>query len=958
MSSIKQKDTPFIKELEVRYHESSLPTVPLQPDPCVEPFYLKDVEDNPNSTEIIKVINRKRAITTSRSAIVTDVVKSPVVTSALSLLNRETGNRQIELHLIRHGQSLANAQGICQGYAGNSILSEIGEQQALLCGELLREHTYERVYTSDLARAHSTCQQILSVNHFTAARPVVLDILRERKSKYENFKYKEIPRENNKDTKTEGGFLEADDEFRLRQEAFLKILFAETIKQEENSAAVKVMVCTHGVYIRFFLKQFCEILRTPIKNASVHVVVISWNLDISTGSPSYHFKYKNGMNPQHSIPISKGGDSRIYNGATHRLLEITYQEHINRAILVNTVTIIPRSGSHQVTTGTFFGTCHAYIEWNSSTNQPDYCLIKLLLTVMDHYDQKYKNGGIVSHQWMSLSIVEELDHELYVASIIEHKRELKELIYQYANKRCSLDDIESQLHRYLLSMKDDTPEIALTYIITSVAYLLVEILEIETIAERVYERIVQRLLQRPTMDVCGGFPDDTIEKEQLENMYRLIRSAIEVLTIRQYILVQKINDTQDDSQEIDIQYQYDLQVIQEDLLQCSRELLDNDPVMSIGNIPLAKQKKKKKFKKRTATIKVSTKGKDSLNKHPPGLPKEAFKDIDSIVQWINDSSILSIKETPKVISDTANISDTKAILKATNRLSIRRYTKADTGFDLHRMYNNRSLEVKTLNPVKQSTLAIGVGSTDHVCNSIHMKDHYPEPQPRADALIYIVAQVSPATLGDYHNQDPMQIDPNYVVNENIPSVVMQSDGGAIVSVIDYRTASRIGGTLLKRNEPLYLTSASKDVLPSHYYLPLRVTVKGINHQQDMVERTAIVIFNVNPKLSTGILLGADSMKILGIVNEYNDQQTVKMFKGTDTLSVPYVTQQRVQESNSGKPLLSVNTIKHKVYSTYNERYNKVFSHPEDSTIYQIPDSKMSEILLESQYAKANRYIHT
>jgi probable phosphoglycerate mutase len=59
--------------------------------------------------------------------------------------------------LLRHGQSVWNAEGRWQGH-GDPQLTALGREQARAAGEQLAEHGIERIVASDLVRALETAQ--------------------------------------------------------------------------------------------------------------------------------------------------------------------------------------------------------------------------------------------------------------------------------------------------------------------------------------------------------------------------------------------------------------------------------------------------------------------------------------------------------------------------------------------------------------------------------------------------------------------------------------------------------------------------------------------------------------------------------------------------------------------------------------------------------------------------------
>lgn len=63
------------------------------------------------------------------------------------------------IYFVRHGQSIANKQGIIQGHA-EFPLSELGEQQVKLVGNWFSDMRLTTILTSDLQRARYTAQAI------------------------------------------------------------------------------------------------------------------------------------------------------------------------------------------------------------------------------------------------------------------------------------------------------------------------------------------------------------------------------------------------------------------------------------------------------------------------------------------------------------------------------------------------------------------------------------------------------------------------------------------------------------------------------------------------------------------------------------------------------------------------------------------------------------------------------
>ncbi|MCH9685878.1 MAG: histidine phosphatase family protein [Deltaproteobacteria bacterium] len=77
---------------------------------------------------------------------------------------------------VRHGQSVANAEGWLAGFH-DAPLTPLGRQQAIEARERLPTPLPPRAYCSDLSRAHETAQLLLEGR---GIRPVVAPQLRER----------------------------------------------------------------------------------------------------------------------------------------------------------------------------------------------------------------------------------------------------------------------------------------------------------------------------------------------------------------------------------------------------------------------------------------------------------------------------------------------------------------------------------------------------------------------------------------------------------------------------------------------------------------------------------------------------------------------------------------------------------------------------------------------------------
>ena len=66
----------------------------------------------------------------------------------------------MRIFLVRHGQTYSNRDGILQGQI-DTELSELGIQQAENVAERLKNHSFTKVFSSDLQRASNTAKHIV-----------------------------------------------------------------------------------------------------------------------------------------------------------------------------------------------------------------------------------------------------------------------------------------------------------------------------------------------------------------------------------------------------------------------------------------------------------------------------------------------------------------------------------------------------------------------------------------------------------------------------------------------------------------------------------------------------------------------------------------------------------------------------------------------------------------------------
>ncbi|MDG1177249.1 MAG: histidine phosphatase family protein [SAR324 cluster bacterium] len=74
--------------------------------------------------------------------------------------------KETEIILIRHGETEWNSQKRMQGHS-NSDLSEVGREQIQALGELMKNVTFDHIYSSDSLRARQTAEAITQYSEHT-----------------------------------------------------------------------------------------------------------------------------------------------------------------------------------------------------------------------------------------------------------------------------------------------------------------------------------------------------------------------------------------------------------------------------------------------------------------------------------------------------------------------------------------------------------------------------------------------------------------------------------------------------------------------------------------------------------------------------------------------------------------------------------------------------------------------
>jgi broad specificity phosphatase PhoE len=164
----------------------------------------------------------------------------------------------MKLIIVRHGQTIENAEGISQGQLPGR-LSELGKEQINKVAERLKDEKIDKIISSDLARAADTAKEIAKYHNV----PLIFDKrLRERyKGRFQGMKHKDVP-----DNYWDYPDVEKPEQMIARSKELLNEINEET-----------VLLVSHGLMMRAIFanlleKTFDEICELgSISNTSVNI---------------------------------------------------------------------------------------------------------------------------------------------------------------------------------------------------------------------------------------------------------------------------------------------------------------------------------------------------------------------------------------------------------------------------------------------------------------------------------------------------------------------------------------------------------------------------------------------------------------------------------------------------------------------------------------------------------------
>ncbi len=170
----------------------------------------------------------------------------------------------MKLFLVRHGETIENQKGICQGQM-EGTLSDNGIEQAKRVAETLKSEKIDIIYSSDLKRAVDTANEV--VKYFPSS-PLYQD-KRIRERYFGSFQGKLFP-ENRKNL-----VIPSDAELDIALFQRVNEFYNEII---EKHLSHNVLIVSHGVTLRVMLaiiqnQSSIESLE-PLGNGSISIIEV------------------------------------------------------------------------------------------------------------------------------------------------------------------------------------------------------------------------------------------------------------------------------------------------------------------------------------------------------------------------------------------------------------------------------------------------------------------------------------------------------------------------------------------------------------------------------------------------------------------------------------------------------------------------------------------------------------
>ena len=196
---------------------------------------------------------------------------------------------ELELYIIRHGQSQGNVERITDGLSITDLhdprLTELGKKQAVACGERFKETDFDTVYSSALLRAVETATEIIKKQPYDKTLKVLPYLTEAGVSpEYSHSSFSEINKINEKtvladDIDPEKSLFyhnNTSDEADLFERAEKALEYIKAHQREGE----KIAIVSHAAFITYLVfslmgyKKECPFYDLDFKNTGVTKVTI------------------------------------------------------------------------------------------------------------------------------------------------------------------------------------------------------------------------------------------------------------------------------------------------------------------------------------------------------------------------------------------------------------------------------------------------------------------------------------------------------------------------------------------------------------------------------------------------------------------------------------------------------------------------------------------------------------
>ena len=204
-------------------------------------------------------------------------------------MSEEKNVVELELYIIRHGQSQGNIERVTEGLSHEDLhdprLTELGKTQAIACGERLKNVEFDAVYSSALLRAVETATEIIKKQPTDKALKV-LPLLTEAgvSPEYSHSSFAEIHKINENavladDIDPEKSLFyynKTSDEADLFERAEKALEYIKTHQKQGE----KIAIVSHAAFITYLVfslmgyKKECPLYDLDFKNTGVTKVTL------------------------------------------------------------------------------------------------------------------------------------------------------------------------------------------------------------------------------------------------------------------------------------------------------------------------------------------------------------------------------------------------------------------------------------------------------------------------------------------------------------------------------------------------------------------------------------------------------------------------------------------------------------------------------------------------------------